>query len=78
MDILPFLVDKLWQNGIILIREIPLIPANTLGVSCHIWNIFGITFEPETLETQSRALKTHILAKKPKILRPKILAHWIG
>jgi len=26
------------------------------------WNIFGITFEQETLETRSRALKTHILA----------------
>jgi len=39
----------------------PLIPAKPLGVSCHIWNIFGITFEPETLETQSRALKTCIL-----------------
>jgi len=24
--------------------------------------VFGLTFEPETLETQSRALKTHILA----------------
>jgi len=27
-----------------------------------IWNMFGITFEPETLETQSRALKMRILA----------------
>jgi len=59
MDILVFLVDKLWQNGRILIGEIP---TNPLGVSCHIWNVFGITFEPETLETQSRALKTRILA----------------
>jgi len=40
----------------------PLIPANPLGVSCHIWNIFGMTFEPEALETQSRPLKTSILA----------------
>jgi len=40
----------------------PLIPANHLGVSCHIWNIIGITFKPEALETQSRALKTRILA----------------
>jgi len=45
--------------GRILIREIP---TNLLGVSCHIWNIFGITSEPETLETQARALKMHILA----------------
>jgi len=44
------------------LRKSPLIPANPLGVSCHIWNIFVITFEPETLETQSRALKTRILA----------------
>jgi len=29
----------------------PQIPANSLGVSYHIWNIFGITYEPETLET---------------------------
>jgi len=40
----------------------PLIPANPLGVYCHIWNIFGKTFEPETLETQLSALKTRILA----------------
>jgi len=40
----------------------PLIPANPLGVSCHISNIFGINFKPEALETQSRALKTRILA----------------
>jgi len=39
-----------------------LIPANPLEVSCHIWNILGITCEPETLETQSRALQTRILA----------------
>jgi len=38
------------------------IPTNPLGVFCHIWNILGLTFEPETLETQSRALKTRILA----------------
>ena len=47
------------ENGRILIREIPTDP---LGDSCHIWNIFGITLEPETLETQSRALKMRILA----------------
>jgi len=35
-------------NGRILIREIP---TNPLVVSSHIWNIFGITFEPEMLET---------------------------
>jgi len=35
---------------------------------------FGLTFEPEMLETQSRALKTRILALNPKILRAKILA----
>jgi len=46
------------KNGRILIREIP---ADPLGDSWHIWNIFGITFEPETLETSSRALKTCIL-----------------
>jgi len=26
-------------------------PRTSLGDSRHIWNIFGITFEPETLET---------------------------
>jgi len=39
---------------------------------------FGLTFEPETLETKSRALKTRILAYNPKILRAKILARGIG
>jgi len=33
------------KNGRILTREIP---ANPLGDSWHIWNIFGRTFEPET------------------------------
>jgi len=47
------------KNGRILSGEIP---TNALGVSYHIWNMFGITFEPETLETQSRALKMRILA----------------
>jgi len=36
-----------------------------------------VAFEPKTLETQSRALKTRILASKPKILRAKVLARWI-
>jgi len=63
------------KNGRIVIGEIP---TNPLGVSCHIWNAFGTTFEPEMLETQSRALKTRILARKPKILQAKILARWIG
>jgi len=38
----------------------------------------GPTFEPEMLETQSRALKMRILAQNPKTLRAKILARWIG
>jgi len=53
-------------------------PLKALGNSWHIWNIFGITFEPETLETWSRALKTRILAKNPKILWATILARGIG
>jgi len=32
------------------------------GIPEIMWNIFGITFEPETLETWSRALKTSIFA----------------
>jgi len=40
--------------------------------------VFWPTFKLETLETQSRALKTHILAQNPKILQAKILARGIG
>jgi len=47
------------KNGSILIWEIP---WTSLGNSWDIWNIFGITFEPETLETWSKALITRILA----------------
>jgi len=39
---------------------------------------WGITFEPEALETYSRALKTHILAYNPIKLWATILACWIG
>jgi len=53
-------------------------PLKALGNSWHIWNIFGITFEPEMLETWSRALKTRILASNPKILQATILARGIG
>ena len=63
------------KNGRIWIWEIP---WTSLGNSWHVWNIFGITFEPETLETWSRALKTRILAKNLKILRATILARGIG
>jgi len=59
MDILAFLAGNLWKKGRILTKETP---ANPLGDSWHIWNIFGITFEPETLETWSESLKTRILA----------------
>jgi len=59
MDFLAFLVDELYKNGRIFIWEIP---WKSLENSWHIWNIFGVTFEPETLETWSRALKTRILA----------------
>jgi len=41
-------------------------------------NIFDITFEPETLETRSGALKTRILAQNPIKLLATILAGWIG
>jgi len=47
------------------------IPANPLGAFWSFLNIFGITFEPETLETWSRVLKTHILAQNKKKLRAK-------
>jgi len=49
------------KNGRLLIREIP---TNPLGVSCDIWNIFGITFEPETLETQSKNARNSIKGSK--------------
>jgi len=39
---------------------------------------FGITFEPETLETQSRALKTRIIAWNPIKLWATISARRIG
>jgi len=63
------------KNGRIWIWEIL---WTFLRNSWHIWNIFGITFEPETLETWSRALKTRILVDNPKILQVTILARGIG
>ena len=47
VDFLAFLVDELWKKWQNMNMGNPL---KALGNSCHIWNIFGITFEPETLE----------------------------
>ena len=54
IDFVAFLVQTLWQNNRILIGEIP-------QVSVHILFFSVLTFEPETLESRSRVLKTHII-----------------
>jgi len=58
MDFLAFLVPKLWPNFTKLIREIP----HILAEIPEIFGFFGTTFEPETLESRSRALKIRIIA----------------
>jgi len=46
-----------------------------LGVKCVFW---AITFVPDMLEGQSRALSTREIMEFPKRVWAKILAHWIG
>jgi len=58
MDFVAFLVPKLRPNFRKLITEIP---SATVGIRKYL-EFFGINLEPETLESQSRALKTGILA----------------
>jgi len=59
MDFLKFLVQKLWPNFRILIREIP---WNYSAMSSTIWGLLAPTWAPETLRSQSRPLKLHIPA----------------
>jgi len=59
MDFLAFLVQKLRKNNQKLVREISHKP---LGNSYQIWDLFALTFSPETLGNRSRALKSHITA----------------
>ena len=74
MDFLAFLVPKLWPKCHKSIREIS---TNPQRHSWNIWIFLAIILDPEMLESQSRALKTHI---KPKIQRSwaKKSAHWIN
>ena len=58
MDFVAFLVPKLWPNFPKLIKEIP---ATSFRKSRN-FVFFGITLEPETLESRPRALKNRIIA----------------
>jgi len=59
MDFLAFVVEQLWYNNRLLIREIS---TNPLGNSLQNWGLLAITLAPETLGSRSRALKTPIAA----------------
>jgi len=54
MDVLAFLVQKLWQNKQKLIMEIP---VNCSAYSSINWGLLAITLAPEVLGSPSRALK---------------------
>ena len=71
MDFLAFLVQKLWPNFRILIREIP---WNYSAMSSTIWGLLAPTCAPETLGNRSRPLKLHIPALNTTKLWVKILA----
>ena len=71
MDFLAFLVQKLWPNFRILIREIP---WNYSAMSSTIWGLLAPTWAPETLGSRSRLLKLHVPAWNTTKLWAKILA----
>jgi len=59
IDIVAFLVQKVWQNNRISIREIPRkFPRYLLRVC----SLLTTTLEPEMLESRWRTLKTRIIA----------------
>ena len=60
MDFLAFLVQKLWPNFRVLIREIP---TNSLGNPYKIRGLSAITWGPETSGSRSRPLQLHIPAQ---------------
>jgi len=71
MDFLAFLVQKLWPNFRVLIREIP---WNYSAMSSTIWGLLALTWAPETIGSRSRPLKLHIPAYNTTKLWVKILA----
>ena len=59
INFLAFLVQKLWPNFRVLIRDIP---WNYSALSSTIWGLLALTRAPETLGSRSRAPKLHIPA----------------